>query len=85
MRDRFKAMFDTIQIPRLYGISALGTKICFYALDRGTGDITPDEIPRSRGRVTDTAPAARWSIDIMAGGYSCLKSTVAEMCPQLAT
>ncbi|KAI5799187.1 hypothetical protein DFH27DRAFT_87171, partial [Peziza echinospora] len=68
MNDRFKGLFDDVKIPRLYGISALGSKICIYTLDRDTGDFMPQEIPTSRGRITDTAPADRWSFDIVTPG-----------------
>ena len=43
MRDWFKAMFDDVKIARLYGISALRSKICLYTLDRDTGDIMSEE------------------------------------------
>ncbi|KAF8469003.1 hypothetical protein BDZ91DRAFT_694978 [Kalaharituber pfeilii] len=87
MRDRFKDLFDDVKIPRLYGISALGAKICLYTLDRDTGDIMPEEIPTSRVRIMDTAPAHRWSLDIVTPeGYGRFQEVVAEvkaMCRQL--
>lgn len=45
MGDWYKDLFDDVKIPRLYGISALGSKICFYTLDRDNGDIMPEVIP----------------------------------------
>ena len=43
MREWFKAMFDD-KIPKMYKNSALGTKICFYALGGNPGAIMAAEI-----------------------------------------
>ncbi|KAF8454477.1 hypothetical protein BGX38DRAFT_1171796 [Terfezia claveryi] len=43
----------------------MGTRICLYTMDTKTGELIPESIPDSSTRVTDTAPAERWSYDIM--------------------
>jgi hypothetical protein len=56
----------TCPLETLYGISALGTKLCFYSLD--TSDdavIVPAPIARHPLIINDTAPANRWDCDIL--------------------
>jgi len=87
MRERFDAFFDEVNIKTLYGISALGTKICVYAYETETGKLTPEDIERDPKYVTDRAPANRWNLDILEPeGEQRMKEIVAhvkEMCGQL--
>ncbi|KAI5887293.1 uncharacterized protein SCHCODRAFT_01105701, partial [Schizophyllum commune H4-8] len=46
-----------------YGISAMGTKICFYTYDRVEG-LRPAPIPATTVAV-DTAPVSRWNEDVL--------------------
>ena len=63
--EQLNYLFDFVKIPKLYGISALGTRICLYAVDMDTGHIVPEGILRDPNRITDTNPAHRWSLDIL--------------------
>ena len=65
IRERFKVLFESVSVPKLYGISAMGTRICLYTMDKKNGELLPESIPDSSTRVTDTAPAERWGYDIM--------------------
>jgi hypothetical protein len=58
---------ESCPLPTLYGVSALGTKLCFYSLNVRETDlvIMPQAIPRDPILVTDTAPADRWAFDIL--------------------
>ncbi|KAF8446711.1 hypothetical protein BGX38DRAFT_1270875 [Terfezia claveryi] len=37
MRERFEELFDDVKVETLYGISALGTKLCIYTASKETG------------------------------------------------
>ena len=65
MRNRFKRLFEDVEIDNLYGASAIGTKICLYKLDLVNRQLSPTFIPKNPEFVTDTAPIDRWNIDIM--------------------
>jgi len=65
MREEIGTIFDGVNIDTLYGISALGTRLCLYTVQRGSGDIEPEAIIDNPVRVTDTAPVGRWNIDIL--------------------
>ncbi|KIJ24786.1 hypothetical protein M422DRAFT_39007 [Sphaerobolus stellatus SS14] len=84
MRERFDALSDEVNIPTLYGVSVLGTKLCVYTYETETSKLTPGEIERDPKYVTDRAPAGRWNLDIMeSGGEQRMREIVAhvkEMC-----
>ncbi|KAF9008300.1 hypothetical protein BDQ17DRAFT_1301522 [Cyathus striatus] len=61
MRNRFRQFGGSLQIPKLYGMCAFGTHICFYSYDRDTGAITPTPVENT----DDTAPVYRWSLNIL--------------------
>ncbi|GBE84137.1 hypothetical protein BKA93DRAFT_372317 [Sparassis latifolia] len=67
MRRWFEALVDECKLPVLYSVSALGTRIAFYSCDRETGYIDPLSIERNLDRVTDTAPATHWNVDVQTG------------------
>jgi hypothetical protein len=61
MRLRLRQLFGQ-SLTKLHGISALGTRLCFYY---------PSLIPRNAAYINDTAPADRWYADILADdGYN---------------
>jgi hypothetical protein len=64
MRRRYKKLFED-SIPILHGVSALGTRLCFYELDRDTRRVRPPSIAEDPECITDTAPAGRWDTDIL--------------------
>ncbi|KIJ48399.1 hypothetical protein M422DRAFT_777848 [Sphaerobolus stellatus SS14] len=48
------------------GISAFGTRLCFYELDKSTGEITPKPAAEfSQTVVRDVAPLLWWNIDLL--------------------
>lgn len=66
MRDRFLDFASgNIAIPKLYSISALGTRFSVYEYTSGTRSLTPPRIPPDLSIVNDTAPQGRWNYDIM--------------------
>ncbi|KIJ13352.1 hypothetical protein PAXINDRAFT_117401 [Paxillus involutus ATCC 200175] len=65
MKEQFDALTDQLSILTLYGISALGTKLCVYTYDSVAGTLEPDSIERDPRRVRDRVPAARWNLDVM--------------------
>ncbi|PWW74186.1 hypothetical protein C7212DRAFT_299163 [Tuber magnatum] len=87
MRERIETIFDSIKIDTLYGISALGTRLCVYTIPRESGDIEPRAIVENPDRVTDTAPEGHWNIDILdPEGEKRVRDVVAcvkAMCPEL--
>ena len=76
MRLRLKQLFDQ-SLTELHGISALGTRVCFYCLNKSTESVTPPPIPHNTVYVNDTAPADRWDADILTDdGYDCFMNIV---------
>lgn len=65
MRARFGDFVEK-SISKLYGFSAMGTKICVYTLNRRNNcSLVPIRIPESENELSDRAPAARWSLDFL--------------------
>jgi hypothetical protein len=87
MRERFDALTDQLTIGTLYGISALGTKLCVYTYDSATEILEPECIERDRNRVNDRASAARWNHDIMTHEgeqrFGEIATHIKAMCNQL--
>lgn len=66
MRDRFlEFSSESLSIPKLYGLSALGTRFSVYEYDKTTRRLTPPRIPPDTTILNDTAPRERWNYDIM--------------------
>ncbi|KAF9447597.1 hypothetical protein P691DRAFT_782208 [Macrolepiota fuliginosa MF-IS2] len=61
MRSYMLQMLKLMRIPKLYGISAYGTQVCFYVYDKNTGDISPPEA----GADSLVVPRERWDLDLM--------------------
>ncbi|KAF8450144.1 hypothetical protein BGX38DRAFT_1184726, partial [Terfezia claveryi] len=77
MRERFRILFDDVQIPIMYGVSAIGTRLCIYSWNKETRRITPNAIPIDQNVTSDTAPAARWNLELMtAEGEQRLREVV---------
>ncbi|KAF5390799.1 hypothetical protein D9757_004530 [Collybiopsis confluens] len=55
MRERYSILGSLAQIPRLYGISAIGRRICIYKYTTDQRRLEPRAIPRDEV-VNDTAP-----------------------------
>ena len=89
IRTRLGDLAGRCPIPTLHGVSTIGTKFCFYTIDKATMEMTPKQIAHHPTRVNDIAPAHRWDCDILApGGETRLKAVfqeIAEGCGQIAT
>ncbi|KAJ7583191.1 hypothetical protein C8J56DRAFT_953307, partial [Mycena floridula] len=87
MRERFEALASKLRIGKLYGISALGTKICIYTYDAVSDELSPPRIQRDVMRINDRAPADRWNLDILQpDGEARMRGLVNEvkaMCSQV--
>jgi hypothetical protein len=80
MRERFEALADQLIIPTLYGISALGTRLCVYTYDKETAVLQPERIGEDTKRVNDRAPANRWNMDVMtSAGEERIRELVAHV------
>ena len=64
MRWRMRELFDR-GLSEVHGISALGTKLCFYCLDKKAESLTPLFIPRDPAYIKDVAPAHLWDTDLL--------------------
>ncbi|KAI6034804.1 hypothetical protein EDC04DRAFT_2200344 [Pisolithus marmoratus] len=56
---------ESTPVPKLYGISALGTRFCVYEYTAEDRRITLKCITPDHKFVTDTAPKERWNLDIL--------------------
>ncbi|KAF8424066.1 hypothetical protein EV426DRAFT_100488 [Tirmania nivea] len=45
MREWFRILFDDVEISILYGVSAIGTRLCIYTWNKESRRITPNAIP----------------------------------------
>ena len=81
MRDRvldFTA--GSIPIPKLYGLSALGTRFCVYEYTVANRSLTPTRIVPHPELATDTAPKETWNLDILEPqGEARLKEVVGHI------
>jgi len=64
MRERFGEMVHLVKVPKFFGISAFGRRLCYYTYDAATNIMEPPKIPRSRLDM-DIAPLERWDSNIM--------------------
>ena len=67
MRGRLRDLVGQCPLSNLRGVSAIGTKLCFYTA-RQTGNnlaIEPQRIPADPQLTTDTAPQSRWDVDVL--------------------
>ena len=88
MRDRFVAIIGrNLVIPKLYGISAMGTRFSVYEYNKETNVLLPPSIARDAMYVTDVAPADRWNYELLEdGGEQKMREVVAEvkaMCQEI--
>ena len=80
MRERYYGLFDDTKIKVLYGLSAIGTKLCFYTWVRETRIVQPKAIPLDPDFPIDTAPENRWNLDLLtAEGEEKLRQVIAHI------
>ncbi|KAJ8475499.1 hypothetical protein ONZ45_g15587 [Pleurotus djamor] len=65
MRAHFFELADTAKLPVTHGVSALGTRLCFYSYTKDNDTLQPLPIVPDPNRMTDVAPAARWDFDVL--------------------
>jgi hypothetical protein len=66
MRGRvFDFATGSIPIPKLYGLSVLGTRFCVYEYTIANCILTPLCIVPHPKLISDTAPKERWNLDIL--------------------
>ncbi|KAL1704202.1 hypothetical protein EV121DRAFT_206361 [Schizophyllum commune] len=63
-RQLTQRMLDIKVVCDFYGISAMGTKLCFYTCDFGEDTLSPAPVPATTVAV-DTAPRSRWNEDVL--------------------
>jgi hypothetical protein len=66
----------------LYGISAIGTALCFYSVEtkNENAEVMPLNIEQQPSRENDTAPKDRWDLDILSvEGENQLRAVVEEV------
>ncbi|KAJ7481294.1 hypothetical protein B0H11DRAFT_2280223 [Mycena galericulata] len=68
MRDSVEHLVEALIIPKLIGLSAMGSRFAVYEYDQASRKLTPPEIARDRAFVNDTAPAERWAHDFLDAG-----------------
>ncbi len=82
MRDKFDAMLHDCPIPRLWGISVLGTSMRVYSASTATLEVTPRRLERpdpDRVIPQDYLENA-WSLDILSQvGFHRVKEIVTEI------
>jgi hypothetical protein len=80
MRGQFETLVEELIIPTLYGVSALGTRLCVYTYDKETRALQPERIDEDPKRVNNRASTNRWDLDIMAStGEQRIRKLVARV------
>ncbi|KAI0029619.1 hypothetical protein K488DRAFT_56019 [Vararia minispora EC-137] len=87
IRRRLADLSERSLLPVLHGVSAIGTKLCFYEFEKTSGRMSPRRIPSDPELVTDVAPKVRWDCDILeASGEQRLRvlaTQIIEACERL--
>jgi hypothetical protein len=65
VRTRFAQLAHLVQIPKLYGVSAMGRQLSYYTYERASGAVEPTALAESASFIMDTAPIGRWNTNIM--------------------
>jgi hypothetical protein len=83
MRSRYALMLDECPIPRLWGLSLLGTSMRVYCGDTQSYMVAPEAIPRPEPSTRILSPsflADEWDLDIMSlEGFAKLKEVVGDI------
>jgi hypothetical protein len=79
-RRRLRDLVHLCPLPKLYSVSAFGTKLRFYAAVAGEGIDPPVSPTYGAGAFADSVPLNRWNSDILeVEGANLLKQSVAEI------
>ncbi len=83
MRDKYALMLDECPLPRLWGLSLLGTSMRVYCGDTTSFDVTPPAIPRPEPSTRILSPnflAGEWELDILSDeGFAKMKDLVTDI------
>ena len=81
MHDQFVTIIGrNLVIPKLYGISVMGTRFSVYKYSQNTNMLLPPSITRDAIYVTDVAPADRCNYELLeADGEQKMRELVAEV------
>jgi len=81
IREQFKSIVgQNLVIPKLYGISAIGTRFSVYHYNKETRILSPPSVPRDSMQLADIAPVNQWNIDLLENaGEEKFKEIVAEI------
>ncbi|KAI6031116.1 hypothetical protein PISMIDRAFT_441239 [Pisolithus microcarpus 441] len=80
IRRRFMDLSERALLPVLHGISAMGTKLCFYEFRGGLAGITPRRITGNAEITGGVVPRDWWDCDVLeAEGEQRLRSLVAQI------
>ena len=79
MRERFLSLIDrNLVIPRLYGVSVMGTCLAIYEYSKETNQLTLHAIASDSQCMTDVAPADCWTHELLEpAGEAKVKELVA--------
>ena len=81
IREYFESIVgQNLVIPKLYGISAIGTRFSVYNYDKATGILSPPSSSRDSMQLVDVAPVNQWNFDLLEKtGEEKFKEIVAEV------
>lgn len=65
IRSRFGDVVCLVKIPKLYALSAIGKRLCYYTFDDATETIRPTYIADSTIDLKSAAPIDRWDSNVM--------------------
>ncbi|THH08901.1 hypothetical protein EW146_g8848 [Bondarzewia mesenterica] len=89
IHHRLMDMSGDAILPVLYGISAIGTKLCFYEHETAQRCMSPQHILNDPDLITNVMPKEQWDCDVLeADGEQRLRALVGqimEACEHLQT
>ncbi|KAF8075140.1 hypothetical protein FPV67DRAFT_617246 [Lyophyllum atratum] len=65
MRKEIDDLSTELNIPTLYGVSAIGTRLCIYRYESGKGVVTPEPIEKESREADARGLASRWDVDVL--------------------
>lgn len=65
MRKRLRDLVQRCPIDKLNGVSAFGSQLSFYSIDKHTMKMLPPVIPQDIEMINDTAPIERWNTNLL--------------------
>ena len=87
MRQRYNSMLQACPLPRLWGLSLLGTSLRVYCGDAATGDAEPafEDCPSPNHVLPRDFLKGAWNIDILSQeGFDKIKEIVKDIVGNVA-